>query len=139
MTDYRKSIQSWPGATSLEQKNDGWWMTAPDLNVLEMAKQMKEWGARFSTMTGAMISDDETAVIYHYCLERVAYNFKAFTRGNQLPSISVVLPAAEWIEREIQDLFKVEFTGHPNPGQLIRPTQMEPGIFRQPGGAASKN
>ena len=51
----------------------------------------------------------------------------------------MILPAAEWIEREIQDLFKVTFEGHPHPDRLIRPLQLEPGLFREPGGSASKS
>ena len=138
MTDYNNLLQQLPGATPLVQKKDGWWMLAPRLDVLEMAQKMKEWGARFSTMTGRMISEEETAVIYHYCLENVAYNIKVNTQGNKLPSISVILPAADWIEREIQDLFKVEFTGHPHPERLLRPLQLEPGLFREIGGAKEK-
>lgn len=139
MTDYSSMIQKLPGATVLALQRDGWWMTAPDLDVLEMARKMKEWEARFSTMTGSMLPNDETAVIYHYCLEGNAYNIKVFTHENRLPSISVILPAAEWIEREIQDLFKVKFEGHPHPDRLLRPLQLEPGLFREPGGSASKS
>lgn len=138
MTDYRNLIQNLPGAIALVQERDGWWMTAPDLDVLELARRMKEWGARFSTMTGVLQPQEETAVIYHYCLGGVNFNFKVLTKNNHLPSISLILPAAEWIEREIQDLFRVKFVDHPNPMPLVRPIQMEPGFFRQPGGAASK-
>ena len=49
-----------------------------------------------------------------------------------------IWPAADWIEREITDLYKVEFTGHPHPERLIRPVQLEAGMFREPGGAAGK-
>lgn len=139
INDTKSLIQSLPGATTLVQQKDGWWMIAPKLDVLEMARRMQEWGARFSTMTGAMISDDETAVIYHFCLDSQAYNLKVHTQGNCLPSISSILPAADWIEREIQDLYRVEFKGHPHPERLLRPVQMEPGLFREPGGAAGKS
>ena len=138
MTDYKGLIMGIPGATTFSRQKDGWWMTAPELDVCQMASQMKQWGARFSTMTGLMLPNNETAVIYHYCLEKEAYNIRVYTHQNHLPSISVILPAAEWIEREIQDLFKVTFEGHPHPDRLLRPLQLEPGIFREPGGAASK-
>ncbi|GAP13652.1 NADH:ubiquinone oxidoreductase 27 kD subunit [Longilinea arvoryzae] len=139
VNDYKTLIESLPGATSLAQRRDGWWMTAPDLDVLEMARKMKEWKARFSTMTGAMISENETAVIYHFCLDCQAYNLKVYTKGNSLPSISNILPAADWIEREIQDLYRVQFKDHPHPERLIRSLQTEPGLFREPGGAAGKS
>lgn len=138
MTDFNSMIQDIPGATTLILKRDGWWMTAPDLDVVEMARRMKEWGMRFSTMTGSMLPGNETMVIYHYCLDSQVYNIKVPTRGNSLPSISVILPAADWIEREIQDLYRTHFAGHPHPERLIRPVNMEPGLFREPGGADSK-
>ena len=106
-------------------------MAAPNLDVLVLARCMKEWEARLSTITAAVLPDDETEVIYHYYLDRQAYNFKVPTQKNTLPSISSVLPAADWIEREIQDLYRVEFKNHPHPGRLIRPVQLEPGLFRE--------
>jgi NADH:ubiquinone oxidoreductase subunit C len=139
MINYNSEIQSWSGATTLKEQHDGWWMIAPDLDVIQMVKQMKEWQARFSTMTGSLLPNEETAVIYHYCLDKTAYNFKVYTHENKIQSISNVLPAAEWIEREIQDLYKVQFINHPHPERLLRPLQMESGLFREPGGAEGKN
>lgn len=139
MNDHIHMIQSLPGAAALNQQRDGWWMTAPDLDVLEMARQMKEWGARFSTMTALMLSQDETTVIYHYCLGGQMVNIKVFTRENRLPSISSILPAADWIEREIQDLYRVQFKDHPHPERLLCSRQIETGLFREPGGSAGKD
>jgi Ni,Fe-hydrogenase III component G len=138
MTDYRNELQSLPGATALVQQRDGWWMAASKLDVQALARCMKEWGARLSTITAAVLPADETEMIYHYYLDRQAFNFKVATFGNQLPSISPILPAADWIEREIQDLYQVVFIGHPHPDRLLRPLQLEPGFFRERGGAASK-
>lgn len=138
MSDFIALIQNLPGAKSFVQKRDGWWMSAPDLDVLEMAQKMKEWGARLSTMTGEVLDETETIVIYHFYLDGKAINIKVATKGNRLPSISLILPAAEWIEREIMDLFKVQFEGHPHPERLLRPIQLEPGLLREAGGAAGK-
>ena len=123
MTDINARLQAISGAKPLIQKNDGFWMDAADLNVLDLAQVIKESGARFSTMTGEILNDTETAVIYHIFLNGQAYNIKVATKDNKLPSISPVLPAAEWIEREISDLFKTEFVGHPHPDRLLRPVQ----------------
>ncbi len=138
MSELVNLIQGLPGARSMVQKKDGWWMVAPELDVLEMARKMKEWGARFSTMTGAVLTDVETAVIYHFYLNGQACNLKVATKENKIPSISNILPAAEWIEREIMDLYKVEFIGHPHPDRLLRPLQLEAGLMREAGGAAGK-
>lgn len=47
----------------------------------------------------------------------------------KVPSITPKLPAAGWAEREIMDLFAVEFPGHPNPAHLIIPDHMERGVY----------
>ncbi len=139
MIDLKSKLQDLSGATVLIQQRDGWWMAAPALDVLAMARRMKEWGGRLSTITAAVLPGDETELIYHFYLDHQAFNFKVSTQEKAIPSISSILPAADWIEREIQDLYQVEFKDHPHPHRLIRPTQMEPGIFRERGGAAPKN
>jgi NADH:ubiquinone oxidoreductase subunit C len=138
-TDYQKELQALPGATELIRQRDGWWMSAPALDVCAAARTMLAWEGRLSTMTGYALPGNETEVIYHYYLDHQTYNLKVCTQNNSLPSISPVLPAADWIEREIQDLYGVEFKNHPHPDRLIRPVNMEPGMFREPGGAAGKN
>ncbi len=138
-SDDNNRLTDLPGATEFIQQRDGWWMAAPALDVQALARRMKELEGRLSTITAAALPGNETEVIYHYYLDRQAFNFKVVTHQNTLPSISSILPAADWIEREIRDLYRVEFTGHPHPDRLIRPTQLEPGLFREPGGQASKN
>ncbi|MEW5959897.1 MAG: NADH-quinone oxidoreductase subunit C [Chloroflexota bacterium] len=136
--DLKAQLQTLPGATELICRRDGWWMAAPALDVLAMARRMTELGARLSTLTAAVLPGDETEVIYHYYFDRQTINFKVSTQGNSLPSISPILPSANWAEREIQDLYRVEFKGHPQPARLIRPSQLEPGLFRN-GGGGKKN
>jgi NADH-quinone oxidoreductase subunit C len=81
-------------------------------------------------MTGAALPDGETEVIYHYTVGASAINFKTRTHGGALPSITPLVPAANWIEREIHDLFKADFPGHPKLERLIRPPQLAEGFFR---------
>jgi len=138
-TDFKSQLQGLPGAAPFVQQRDGWWMTAPELDVVAVARCMKEWEARLSTLSAAVLPGEETEVIYHYYLDHQAFNFKVSTQKNTLPSIAPVLPAADWIEREIQDLYRVEFKNHPHPNRLIRSAQMKPGLFREPGGAAEKS
>jgi NADH:ubiquinone oxidoreductase subunit C len=127
-----------PGAVELEPRSDGKWMNAPALDVLTMAKLMVQHEARLSTMTAIALDNGETEVIYHYALGGSAWHIRVITRQNSLPSITPVTAAANWIEREIMDLYAVKFDGHPNPERLLRPSQLKPGYFREAGGAAGK-
>ncbi|OIP97190.1 hypothetical protein AUK40_03675 [Candidatus Wirthbacteria bacterium CG2_30_54_11] len=49
--------------------------------------------------------------------------------GPELPSITVVLPAALLYEREIHDLLGIVFTGHPNLARLVLPDDWKDGVF----------
>jgi NADH:ubiquinone oxidoreductase subunit C len=122
-------------SAKLEERVDGLWMNAPLIDVEAAARLMKEQGYRLSTMTAIALPDGETSVIYHYCKPGVALNIKTATRGKSLPSIANILRAANWIEREIKDLYAVNFVGHPNLEPLIRPPELEEGIYREQGGA----
>ncbi len=43
----------------------------------------------------------------------------------RVPSVSGVWPAANWLEREVWDLFGVIFVGHPNLERLLTPDDWE--------------
>jgi NADH-quinone oxidoreductase subunit C len=38
-----------------------------------------------------------------------------------VPSVSGIWPAANWLEREVYDLFGVNLTGHPNRKRILMP------------------
>ncbi len=130
-TTLETRLRNMPGATLLRRRRDGWWMMAPDLDVQAMAKLMHALEARLCTMTAVALTGGETAIIYHYAADGEALNFKTRTHGGTMPSIATITRAADWIEREIHDLYAVEFTGHPNLAPLVRPPQLPQGLFRE--------
>ncbi len=136
--EWNALLPALPGAAPLEQRPGGLWMEAPGLDVLATAQWMVERGGRLSTITAQALEDGETRVIYHYVLDGEAVNLSVRTTGGKIPSITPITPSASWPEREIIDLFAVTFEGHPNPARLIRPAQLQPGYFREPGGAAGR-
>ena len=45
--------------------------------------------------------------------------------GDTVPTVSEIWPAANWLEREVWDLFGITFTGHPNLARLLTPDDWE--------------
>lgn len=82
----------------------------------------EDFGARFATATGSDVGE-ELEVVYHFAYDAVGLvaNLRLRTpKGDPvMPSITPLVPAAEWIEREMQDLVGLVFDGHPDPRRLI--------------------
>lgn len=133
-----EEIKKIPGAAQPEERCDGWWVTAPHLDVRAAASLLNASQFRLNTMTGVTRTDGETDIMYHFTRDSLAVNFKTTTQNNHLPSIATLIPAADWIEREIHDLYLTVFDGHPNLVRLVLPPEVEQGLYRQPGGAAAK-
>ncbi len=57
----------------------------------------------------------------------VKVQVKAFVSGTepQLPSVTSVFMGALWTEREIWDLYGIEFLGHPNLTRILMPDDFE--------------
>jgi len=144
--DLTARLNAIPGATPLQREHHQFWMHAPDLDVRAMAQTMLDLGARLSTMTGVALdlsagseeTGAETAILYHYALGGAAITINVRTRQNTLASITPIVRAADWCEREIHDLYSVDFPGHPNLAPLIRPPEVPQGYFREPGGSLGK-
>jgi len=128
---FKAQLLALPGATALETRRDGLWMLAPEIDVVAMATFMHRAEGRLSTVTGVAREDGETDLIYHYIIGRGAINVKARTKGNGIASIANVTQSANWIEREIHDLYSVNFVGHPDLSPLVRPVQLPEGFFRE--------
>jgi len=61
-----------------------------------------------------------------YCLystrHRHRVRLKVRAGDNEpVPSVSVIWPAANWLEREVYDLFGVNFVGHPDRRRILMP------------------
>ena len=99
------------------------YITVGKADTVAMARTLLEdFGARFATATGTDVGE-ELEVIYHFAYDAVGLvvNVRARTpKGDPvLPAVAAVSPAAQFIEREMQDLLGLEFEGHPDPRRLI--------------------
>lgn len=127
-----EALQGIPGVRSVTERNDALWVDAPLLDVGAMAATMVGLGIRLGTVTAIPRAEDgEATVIYHYIDEHRVISVKTCTRNGALPSLAPNVRAASWAEREIRDLFAVEFPGHPNPVPLIRPEGIDTATLRE--------
>jgi len=93
----------------------------PD-QVVDAAKIMDEAGFFLEAITGVdWIKEDKLEVIYdynHYGEEPCRVVVRTFIPRSEpeIPTISDVMPSANWHERETYDFYGIKFAGHP---QLI--------------------
>jgi Ni,Fe-hydrogenase III component G len=131
MDDLIQEISELTGDKSPQNRIDGYWFEAQKLDQAALADFMMSHQIRLSTMTAIERADGETDIVYHFINPKVALNIRATTAGQKMNSLGQYLPSANWIEREIRDLYAVHFDGHPDPRPLERPKEMPEGFFRK--------
>ena len=88
---------------------------------------------RFVIVTG-IDSEDCFEILYHFSNDETGcmVTVKAFIRDRENPSIESItplIPAAEWIEREIHDILGIEIKNHPNMKRLILSDDWPEGVY----------
>jgi NADH-quinone oxidoreductase subunit C len=68
-------------------------------------------------------------VVYHLVSLAHRHRARVKVRVNggaaRVPSVIPVWPAANWLEREVWDMFGIVFDGHPDPRRLLMPEDWE--------------
>ena len=104
-------------------------------DILEVAEHLfKKMGCRLSTAT-AQESYRGIDVAYHFSLDKTGdyYCPRVVMTNKQNPrmnSITPIVKGAEWIEREMAEMFGIVFEGHPNLEPLL--TGNNPANLNQP-------
>jgi hypothetical protein len=114
-------------AGAWEEERGSRWLRPESLDVRRMAGVLVEHGARFVTMTALPQGEGAVRVSYHWDLDGQLLTVELRSPDGRIDSISDRCPAADWIEREIHDLFAVEFQGRVLEPLLLRPGQA-PGV-----------
>ncbi len=109
------------------------YLTVPREHARELGRRIfEDLGARFATATG-LDTGRELEVVYHFVYDQAGLVINIRVRAPKadptMPSLTPVAPAAEWIEREINDLVGVQFEGHPRPERLILSDDWPEGVY----------
>ncbi len=93
----------------------------------------EEVPTRFVIITG-IDTDDCFELLYHYSYDQTGcvITLKVFLRDKENPvaeSISPLLSAAQWIEREIHDVLGIDFHNHPDMRRLLLADDWPEGVY----------
>ncbi|KXG44149.1 NADH-quinone oxidoreductase subunit C [Tepidibacillus infernus] len=95
-------------------------------DLIEIVKVIKEnLFGRLITIVGTdqRLRDKGFMIYYVFGIdaaqEHLVLAYRIDEKEEHFPSITPYLPAANWFEREIQDLFGLKAIGHPNPSPLV--------------------
>ena len=104
-----------------------WTVIVPVTRLLDVARQLRAQG--FDTCSDVTASDwpqrpQRFDVLYAlYSIkdrQRIRVKVRA-AEGEAVPSVSGIWPAANWLEREVYDMFGVTITGHPDLRRILMP------------------
>ena len=84
----------------------------------------RDLGARFNTAS-AVDGRNRMEILYHFTLEEInlVLSFRVYLPKTalEIASLSKIFTAAQWIEREIHEMFGIDFIGHPQLERLLLP------------------
>lgn len=103
-------------------------------DIAEIARYIfKEMGFRFNTASG--VDDfDALEILYHFSHDRsgIVISFRAMIKDISCPhidTITTITRSAWWIERELHELFGIEFNGNADLRPLLLPDDWPKGVY----------
>ena len=124
-SDYVIGLTEYAGEQIIHIKGQG---------VIDVLKTFKDAGFNFLADLTAIDNltlggFERFAVVYHLLshgsAERVTIKAYVPEDNPVLPSIELLWKTADWQEREVFDLFGIEFEGHPNLTRIMNPDDYE--------------
>jgi len=89
-------------------------------------------GFRFN-IASAVNTLEGFQILYHFSLDKtgliLSLRVKLGKKNPEVDSIADLVPAADWIEREIYELFGIKFKGRPDPERLLLSEDWPEGVF----------
>lgn len=92
----------------------------------------KDLEARFNIASGTDCRR-HMEILYHFTLEdinlMVSFRVKLSKEKLEIASLAPVFEAANWIEREMNELLGINFIGHPELKRLLLPDEWPEGVY----------
>jgi NADH-quinone oxidoreductase subunit C len=110
----------------------GWCRLSGAHELLPVARALADLNGRLGMITaslgGAPQREKERELSYHFDLDgaTLTVTLELPLKGAQVPSLTPVFRNADWSEREVRELYRIEVTGHPDP----RPLFLDPSLGR---------
>ncbi|MGQ4913532.1 MAG: NADH-quinone oxidoreductase subunit C [Candidatus Asgardarchaeia archaeon] len=98
--------------------------------AIKAAKLLAEKDVRLITIS-CVDNGLDFELLYHFDADGTIVSIRTFVPKdiNEIESLASVLPGANWIEREIHDLFGLKFNGHPDFRRIILPYEWPEGNY----------
>jgi NADH-quinone oxidoreductase subunit C len=107
-----------------------WWVIVPVERLLDVMRSLRDSPeAAFDFCSDVTASDwpprpKRFDVVYCLYSTRHRHRLRVKVRAGEhdpVPSVTTLWPSANWLEREVYDLFGVNFTGHPDRRRILMP------------------
>lgn len=102
-------------------------------SLVEIARYVfKDLGARFNIASGVDVRQ-HMEILYHFTIEEInlliSLRVKLQKNKLEIDSLTQVCEAANWIEREIHEMFGINFKGHPDLRRLLLSDEWPEGVY----------
>ncbi|MGC9468102.1 MAG: NADH-quinone oxidoreductase subunit C [Anaerolineae bacterium] len=87
---------------------------------------VEDFGARHLTTITADKTDETLVLMYHFWEgEGLTLRSRLCPSERRVPTLVGLVPGANFYEREVSEMYGVEFEGHPDPAPLLLPEDLE--------------
>ncbi|MFA6430962.1 MAG: NADH-quinone oxidoreductase subunit C [Candidatus Margulisiibacteriota bacterium] len=116
-----------------ERSSKRTYIDVPKEEAKDLARYIfKDLKARFSIATGTDTRPG-IEILYHFALDKhnLFVTLRVLVKKPELTmeTFSDIIPATNWIEREIHEMLGVNFLGHPNLTRLLLPDDWKEGEY----------
>jgi NADH:ubiquinone oxidoreductase subunit C len=123
-----KKIKSWHDHSGRRV-----YLTVDKRDIIDVTKILfRDLGLRFA-IASAVDTPDGFEILYHYSYDKTGAMYSVRVeldkKHPEIEAITPLFPGAEWIEREMWEMFGINFKGHPNLKRLLLADDWPEGKF----------